>query len=413
MGVRVPPRAPLTTYVSEVGETLTLTYPGYISRRMKIEPTKVNNLIRDGDTGIYYARIKIRQKVYIRSLEETTLSNAKLRLQDKLNEIRNSLPDGPAEIHLDSRAKFEDAVKVYEKEVDENNRLEDSSKEFRLRPIATVRRVWPKIFQSELRGITSESLKTFMREFESGKSRYKPHRAKKKTVPGNSPTVVNALVGFFRRVFDIGIRAGIISRNPASNLKRMRPRKKLLELPNEDEFATMILHIRQTAGRGRIVGDLVEGLAYSGMRIDESRRLCWRHLDFGRGWITVHGTKSEESARMVPMTNAFRELAEAMKEHRGTVNPDDLVFEAKEATVSLRRACEHIGRKKMTHHDLRHLFATTCIESNVDVPTVAKWLGHSDGGALAMKTYGHVRLHHSVEAAKKVKFKRRSAEGGT
>jgi hypothetical protein len=49
----------------------------------------------------------------------------------------------------------------------------------------------------------------------------------------------------------------------------------------------------------------------------------------------------------------------------------------------------------------------------VDVPTVAKWLGHSDGGALAMKTYGHVRLHHSVEAAKKVKFKRRSAEGGT
>ena len=49
---------------------------------------------------------------------------------------------------------------------------------------------------------------------------------------------------------------------------------------------------------------------------------------------------------------------------------------------------------KITHHDLRHLFATRCIESGVDIPTVARWLGHKDGGALAMKTYGHLRNEH-------------------
>jgi integrase len=53
---------------------------------------------------------------------------------------------------------------------------------------------------------------------------------------------------------------------------------------------------------------------------------------------------------------------------------------------------------------LRHLFATRCIESGVDIPTVSRWLGHVDGGALAMKTYGHLRREHSAAMAQKVKF---------
>jgi integrase len=36
-------------------------------------------------------------------------------------------------------------------------------------------------------------------------------------------------------------------------------------------------------------------------------------------------------------------------------------------------------------------FATTCIESGVDIPTVSRRLGHKDGGALAMKRNGHLR----------------------
>jgi integrase len=60
--------------------------------------------------------------------------------------------------------------------------------------------------------------------------------------------------------------------------------------------------------------------------------------------------------------------------------------------------------QRITHHDFRHIFATTCIESGVDIPTVAGWLGHNDGGVLAMKTYGHLRPDHSQAAAQKVQF---------
>jgi site-specific recombinase XerD len=50
------------------------------------------------------------------------------------------------------------------------------------------------------------------------------------------------------------------------------------------------------------------------------------------------------------------------------------------------------------------LFATTCIESGVDIPTVSRWLGHKDGGALAMKVYGHLREQHSSNMAQRVSF---------
>ena len=63
-----------------------------------------------------------------------------------------------------------------------------------------------------------------------------------------------------------------------------------------------------------------------------------------------------------------------------------------------------VGADRITHHDLRHLFATRCIESGVDIPTVSRWLGHKDGGALAMKTYGHLRREHSIAQAQRVTF---------
>jgi integrase len=62
-----------------------------------------------------------------------------------------------------------------------------------------------------------------------------------------------------------------------------------------------------------------------------------------------------------------------------------------ECQGAINTACTKLGIARFTHHDLRHLFATRCIESGVDIPTVSRWLGHKDGGALAMKVYGHLR----------------------
>src|SRR5438046_10497447 len=52
---------------------------------------------------------------------------------------------------------------------------------------------------------------------------------------------------------------------------------------------------------------------------------------------------------------------------------DAKVFRVGECQKALDRVCKKVGADRITHHDLRHLLATRCIESG----------GHSDCFALA------------------------------
>jgi integrase len=91
-------------------------------------------------------------------------------------------------------------------------------------------------------------------------------------------------------------------------------------------------------------------------------------------------------------------------------NPTDRVCILRECEKSLNRACRMTGISRITHHDLPHLFATRCIEAGVDIPAVARWLGHVHGGALAMRVYGRLRREHSAAMAQRVTFGRIKAD---
>jgi integrase len=103
------------------------------------------------------------------------------------------------------------------------------------------------------------------------------------------------------------------------------------------------------------------------------------------------------------MTDAFRALLLRLRDE-GSPKPSDTVSQIESAKKSLATACRRLGYPHFTHHDLRYFFATTCIKSGVDIPTVSRWLGHKDGGALAMRVYGHLCEEHSSAAIKKVLF---------
>ena len=53
---------------------------------------------------------------------------------------------------------------------------------------------------------------------------------------------------------------------------------------------------------------------------------------------------------------------------------------------------------------MRHFFCSNCIEAGVDFLALSRWLGHSDGGVLVGKTYGHLRQEHSTAMAKRITF---------
>ena len=157
------------------------------------------------------------------------------------------------------------------------------------------------------------------------------------------------------------------------------------------------------AGQAKDCANVFRFLAFSGVRIDEARHVLWGDVDFEKGLLHVRVTKNSK-ARWIPLNSSLRQLLEKMRAERPEELPDRSMMQVFECQKSIDRAARLAGANRITHHDLRHLFATRCIEAGVDIPTVSRWLGHQDGGALCMKTYGHLRDEHSQREALKVTF---------
>lgn len=185
--------------------------------------------------------------------------------------------------------------------------------------------------------------------------------------------------------------------------------RQAIALPATENFNALIAEMRVGHSRDSInCADLAAGLAFTGCRIGEAREISWRDIDFAAGEIVVRGdaetgTKNWE-LRRVPFIPDAGALFDRMRRERMDESLETKVFRVRECQKALDRACKKVGADRITHRDLRHLFATRCIESGVDIPTVSRWLGHKDGGALAMKTYGHLRREHSVAQAQRVTF---------
>jgi integrase len=293
------------------------------------------------------------------------------------------------------------AVEIYRQHTEDSHLLKPRSKKYRHELLAAILKSWPGMEQVDLRKISESDCKEWSLRF------------------GNeySPSRYNAALGILRGVFQIGVEAGALYRNPVIGLKRARVRLKNLALPSFEQFGAFIQELERGGGRdSRNCADLVRFLAYGGFRISEAANIAWADCDFEKGEITVRGdletgTKNW-SIRRVPMIPDMRQLLERLKSERQGESQDQPVMRVRECQKSMDRAAKADGVKmaRITHHDLRHLFATLCIESGVDIPTVSRWLGHKDGGALAMKVYGHLRDQHSVAMAQKVTFEKRLNE---
>ena len=232
--------------------------------------------------------------------------------------------------------------------------------------------------------------------------------AAKRSVEVAAQTFAHEL-GVLKAVFKYAARHGFILSNPAAEIKRKKISNRKIQTPSRDQFQQIITTMRLSDGRSdsqekaKDGADLIEFLAYSGARLGEAHVATWKDTRFDTGEIWLHGKKSEASDRLIPMPQALRLFLERLKKETAPKLSDSII-KVKSAKRSLQRACKKLGLKRFSHHDFRHYFATTCIEEGVDIPTVSRWLGHSDGGALAMQRYGHLRREHSLAMMQRVSF---------
>ncbi len=354
------------------------------------EKTRVQNLVRH-KSGRYYARLYQNGKEIWKSLKTSHFSVAEARLAiiQKEHRIHKSKDIDPS----DAKMTFAQAAALHMQRIEKNVGIKRRTRVYWAQTLAALFKHWPEVAAMEIKRITGNVCRDWA-------ARYAKIA---------SSTRYNNTLSLVKHVIDIAIENGVVYSNPATGLDRKTVRPKRLELSTRSQFAAFVAEMRSAHSRdSQNCADFVQGLAFTGCRISEAAQIEWRDLDFEAGEIFVkgdpeEGTKNGE-VRRVPTIPQARELLKNMRTGRGDEPGSAKVFLVRHSQKSMSRAAKKIGMTRITHHDLRHFFATVSIESGVDIPTVSRWLGHKDGGALAMRTYGHLRREHSVAQAQKVTF---------
>jgi integrase len=379
------------------------------------ETTREPNLLRNGHSGRYYARFRIAGKSKWINLKTDVFTVAVLRLgEEKAHVTRGRLTDKNVEGGVGTMGELAD---IYLKSVAANPNLQPKSKQRYGEMVAAVRKTWPGFDKLTPNRITRTVTKEWRdRVARDGTGFIVPGaKGRTKLADGSSPGTINKVIDAMRLMLEIAVERGQLGGNPlrGRGLKlKIKPRKP--NLPEASILNALFENIENRgSGRSPSCGELCRFLAFTGCRISEAVAVRWQDVDFDRGILRVHGTKTESADREVPLIPAARSLLEKIRVQRlaelkltagedATLAPDTKVLRVADASRSLTNACKDLGIEKLTHHDLRDAFTTSCIEAGVDIPTVASWLGHKDGGALLMRVYAHHRRAHSQAQAAKV-----------
>ena len=392
-----------------------------MSNKTKWERTQVQGLLRNGSSGIYYGRWKLGGKQKWKSLKTSVFSVAKLRLIDEAAKVERLRGAGKAV--TSGEATMGELIDSYKEQTNARSDIKVSSKAARITALGKITKTWPGLARMKPTQVSASKVADWARRFKVEGTKFKPPGSKT-ACAGNSATSVNRAIDTLRAIMDLAVARGAVASNPVvtrtSDGERLKKKviKTKLDLPSTADLHRILAAMESNGARGgwgREAADFCRFLAYSGCRVGEAGLVTWSHVDWERSHMQVPGHKSATSDRIVPLFPDLEKLLRTVIERRKSaarfatdgkpdLAPRDAIFRISECQKTIDAACEKTGIKRITHHDFRHLFATVCIESGVDIPTVSRWLGHSDGGSLAMKTYGHLRQEHSQQQAMKVKF---------
>jgi integrase len=386
------------------------------------QTTGVEGMYLHGPSGGYYSRFRLNGKRTFRSLDTKLFTAAKLK-HEKSRGAREEARQKGADLASDFRTLGQ-LAKEMERRI-EASTTETDTKENQKYRLDRLREHWLPEGSFEkflVRNVTLSAIIDF-RNHLSSRARLQKGGAKVKA-KGYRSSVVNQTLTGLRLLLDIAIEHSVIPKNPFKDRAAMQeavylPAKsrkpslpsradmdrvfeEMLKVPKPDGLPAPLAERLDRMARN--VSEHAQFIAYSGMRVSEANAA--EIADDMGVRMKVRGTKSESSERIIPVNARLRTLMDQIKA-RGTSGK---FLKVGTSLPAIGRACERLGIPKLTHHDLRHYFATICIEEGVDIPTVSRWLGHKDGGVTAMEVYGHLRDEHSVAAMRKVSFDPRTAQ---
>lgn len=199
-------------------------------------------------------------------------------------------------------------------------------------------------------------------------------------------TRTNNIMGPLRYILNVAIRRRLISENPAVNVPPLREEDPKIDPLTLDELDS-VLAVMKPHQRA-----LFTCLAWTGARPDEMFALRWDDVSFERNEIVISKgrvrgkegtTKTKSSNRTIKMFSIVGETLLELRKNP-TQHLERYVFLSKHnqpydrhVDGEWRRALKKAGVRHRPSYQLRHTFASLCLQNGLQPTWVAKMLGHT------------------------------------
>ncbi|MDT2521729.1 MULTISPECIES: tyrosine-type recombinase/integrase [Enterococcus] len=242
--------------------------------------------------------------------------------------------------------------------------------------------ILPYIGNIELNQLSTEDLERVVKTWESN---------------GLSPSSIQVVFRILNNIISYAVKKKFISENIC----------EFIELPSEKRKKIRALTTLEQKKLEKEAYKTVDsyGLAVlislrTGLRIGELSALKWKDINFEENYIIVEHTlqriplkgsinktkllysrsKTHTSVRRIPMSKDIKQWLL----RRYNLNDTIYVFSNKNKPCEPRLITYHfhkirrnVGLQHIHFHQLRHTFATRCLESNADIASVSSLLGHA------------------------------------
>lgn len=214
---------------------------------------------------------------------------------------------------------------------------------------------------------------------------------------GLQPSYIRRTVGTIKRAWSDAMTRGLAHVNPWAKLKIAPPRPTHVPWISSEQLDRILAAAPETARPHLTV------IADTGLRVSEALHLRRRDVDLQNPAgprVTVRDGKTAASRRTVPLTPRAAAVLAPLRE--ACADDDAFVLPSYKPNWLLRAlglACKAAKVERLKVHGLRHVYASHLVQGGVPASTVARLLGHADGGALVMRLYGRWMPHDAESRA--------------
>jgi integrase len=268
---------------------------------------------------------------------------------------------------------------------------------------------------------------------------------------GKANRTCNLALVVLRNVLKNARIDGFIKSLPVDGIPWQRSEKKARRLFTREDIDLFCEAAVVASKNGTEFADYVRLLSLCGAREQETIKLGWADVDFEHKLLTIGSdadTKNRE-ARRVDFNAQLEAHLKAMQTRRAPDSQwlfpspqrgerDEHAKTFRESLLLARtasgwicqgckkamfgkvkpKACPQCQGKRLEakeralpehlqrfgFHDCRHHFISYAVMSGIDYMTIARWVGHKDGGVLIGKVYGHLSNEHAQAQAARLNF---------